>query len=362
MSSSKLSYLSKYTDDGKKKKKKKEKKKKRKEFDDDDLSMPAMPSPSRDEEDDDEGPTVVMNATQGISSCQNGKEGRRYESDDEPRRRRRNDSDDDEQPRKETCHDSDDEALRRARYDSDDDDEAAHKPRRRHDSDDEDGRNKTRRRYISDNDDGLRKKRRYDAEDDDDDVRSHPKRRHDSDEEQSKPRKRYDSDDDDDEPRSKPRRRYDSDDASPQRTDREKMSSGHSAGLQQAGDFCAAETKIQRRRHEEAQEMVDRHGMGETVYRDEEGRKVDADQVKQKKKLPHLNERESALLNKGRVQKEQEEAYKREWEDVQKSSFARHRDDAGLEDLRRDVIREGDPMATHAAQVRKHRGHPCTAK
>jgi pre-mRNA-splicing factor CWC26 len=98
--------------------------------------------------------------------------------------------------------------------------------------------------------------------------------------------------------------------------------------------------------------MVDRHGMGETVFRDEEGRKVDADQVKQKKKLPQLNEKESALLNKGRVQKEQEESYKREWENVQASSFARHRDDSGLEDLRRDIIREGDPMAAHAAQVR----------
>jgi hypothetical protein len=100
--------------------------------------------------------------------------------------------------------------------------------------------------------------------------------------------------------------------------------------------------------------------MGETVFRDEEGRKVDADQVKEKKNISKLNEGESALLNKGRVQKEKEEEYKREWEDVQKSSFARYWDDAGLDDLRRDVIREGDPMAAHAAQVRKHHGHPCT--
>jgi hypothetical protein len=41
------------------------------------------------------------------------------------------------------------------------------------------------------------------------------------------------------------------------------MSSGHSAGLQKARDFHVAEWKIQRRRHEEVQEMVDRHGMGE---------------------------------------------------------------------------------------------------
>jgi hypothetical protein len=293
-----------------------------------------MPSPPQDEEEDDEGPTVVMDAAQGvsISSNRNCKEDQRYESDDEPRRRRRRryDSDDDEQPRK--------------------------------NEDEKDARNMTRRKYDSDSDDGVRNRRRSDSKvDDDNDVRGKPKRRHDSDEEQSKPRKRYDSDDDeDDEHRSKSGRRYDSDDDSRHQTNREKMSSGHSAGLQQASDFREAETKIQRHRNKEAQQMVDRHGIGETVYRDEEGRNVDADQVKQKKKLPKLNERESALLNKGRVQKEQEEAYKRELEDVQKSSFARHQDDAGLEDLRRDVIREGDPMAAHAAHVRKHLGHSFT--
>ena len=128
------------------------------------------------------------------------------------------------------------------------------------------------------------------------------------------------------------------------------MSSGHSAGLQQAGNFSIAEQEIQKQRRKEAQAMVDRHGMGETIYRDEAGRKVDASQVKPKKSIPQLSEKEQAELNKGRVQKQQEQAHQREWQEVQESSFARYQDDAGLEDARRDVIREGDPMAMHAAK------------
>jgi pre-mRNA-splicing factor CWC26 len=182
----------------------------------------------------------------------------------------------------------------------------------------------------------------------------------------SKSRRRYDSDDDEQPKDQKPKRRYDSDENEQKpnigNDSREKMSSGHSAGLQQAGHFSIAEQGIQKQRRKEAQAMVDRHGMGETIYRDEAGRKVDASQIKPKKSIPQLSEKQQAELNKGRVQKQQEHAHQREWQEIKESSFARYQDDAGLEDARRDVIREGDPMALHAAKtsakVRAESGRP----
>mmetsp|Transcript_26543 Transcript_26543/g.44315 ORF Transcript_26543/g.44315 Transcript_26543/m.44315 type:complete len:201 (-) Transcript_26543:120-722(-) len=142
------------------------------------------------------------------------------------------------------------------------------------------------------------------------------------------------------------------------------MSSGHVAGLQQAGDFRGAEQEIQRKRRKDAQAMVDRHGMGETVYRDELGRKVDEVPTATTKKssVPQLNEKDQAALNKGRVQKTEEERLKKQFRELQQSSFARRSDDVGLENIRKDVIREGDPMAAYAmkkkAKVRAASGKP----
>jgi hypothetical protein len=71
-----------------------------------------------------------------------------------------------------------------------------------------------------------------------------------------------------------------------------------------------------------------------------------------KKARAELDEETQKRLNKGRVQIEKEESHRRDMEKLQESSFARYKDDTGLEDLRRDVIREGDPMAAQAAKVR----------
>jgi hypothetical protein len=73
------------------------------------------------------------------------------------------------------------------------------------------------------------------------------------------------------------------------------MSTGHHAGLQKVHDFRDAERQIQEKRRIEAQSMVDRHGMGETVYRNELGQGIAFSQETQ------LNEREQFDLNKGRV-------------------------------------------------------------
>ena len=332
--SSKLDYLSKYTSgDKKKKKKKKSKHRDAVLVDENDWDAP-MPEDEDDE--DEEGPVVVNSPSIVKREFQSDHEPtrKRYDSDDEePTTRRRHDSDDEEEESSRRRHDSDEEEPpRRRRYDSDDNDSQPETKRRRYDSDE-----------------SLPEKRRHDSDDNvaapdkqpsNMDARRRP--RHDSDDE-SRPR-RHDSVDDSDRPR-KPR--YDSDD----QEDREKMSSGHTAGLQQAHDFRKAETKLQKRRRQEAQAMVDRHGMGDTVYRDTHGKQVDAEEITTKQPK-QLSQEAQAALNKGRVQKLQEEAQAREWKQVQTSSFARHENDTGLEEMRRDVIREGDPMAVQAAKVR----------
>ena len=284
---------------------------------------------------------------------------KREDSDDESYRKRRYDSEDDHTQRHR--YDSDDETQPRKRYDSDDKappggrrhSEDGTRPRRRYDSDDKptkggrygsDDKSPKRKRYDSDVSDDSRVRKRYDSEDE----RARPPngagRNERVERESSRGRKRYDSEDDDNSRQERKRvKRQESDEDEPD--SREKMSSGHVAGLQQAGDFRSAEQVIQQRKKQEAQAMVDKHGMGETVYRDDFGRQVEETQ---KKKLPQMNEEEQAQLNKGKVQKEKEIRVREQFQALQQSSFARHADDGGLEESRKDVIRKGDPMAAYA--------------
>jgi pre-mRNA-splicing factor CWC26 len=151
-----------------------------------------------------------------------------------------------------------------------------------------------------------------------------------------------DDDDDDEQPK-----RNDSIHERRTRYDDESERTSHAAGLQKAHEFRQTEKDIQKQRRDEAQAMVDKHGMGETVYRDDLGRKV---AEIEKKKLPQLDETEQARLNKGKVQKLQEARFHQEWKHIQESAFARHADDSRLEQARKDVIRQGDPMAVYAAR------------
>lgn len=355
----KLDYLSKYADPQADKKKKKKKKSKRKDevrFNDEDDGLLVPIKQEDDDEDEEDRPTVVPNEdfASGLTGERyqskqewqevdevTSKGRRRHDSDDEdepsrkqrhdePPRRKRHDSDEDETPRRKR-HDSDDEKpSRRKRYDS----ENEGPPRRkRYDSGDDDEPPTKVKRYDSDDDEPAVKVKRHDSDDDEPPVKV---KRHDSDDE-SPSRKRHD-------PRGKRRKTYDSDDSE---DTRERMSSGHVAGLQKAGDFRDAEKQVQQKRREEAQTMVDKHGMGETVYRDELGQKMDSVPVK---KLPQLNQQEQEQLNKGRVQKEQEASFQNRFRELQESTFARHADDHGLEGLRKDVIRKGDPMAAYAVK------------
>jgi pre-mRNA-splicing factor CWC26 len=393
----KLDYLSKYTTGGgdetgkksKKKEKKKNKKKSSKRADevlirdeDDHLLVGIMKrNDDDDEEEDDEDRPIVVDDVVGEPSNRyqqqewkeigdNGNDDASIRSDGakggtaSPRRRYDSDDDSASPPAPKRRYDSDDSpASPKRRYDSDDDSRGGAALKRRYDSDDDNASPpRGRGRYESDDNEGG--ERRYGSDNDDKPAAARIKRS-DSDADESageaSRRKRYDSDDDDKVASTKRVKRSDSDDN--EKDTRARMSSGHVAGLQQAGDFRGAEQEIQHQRKLEAQAMVDRHGMGETVYRDEQGRRQEGvPQEATKKKLPQLNAKEQAALNKGAVQKREEERLQHQFRELQNSSFARHADDGGLERIKKDVIRKGDPMAAYAvkkkAKVRAASGKP----
>ncbi len=205
--------------------------------------------------------------------------------------------------------------------------------RRRHDSSSEE-----------DNTILSRRRKRYDSEDSGD-VKSK--------EQQNGRRQRYDSsssddhdgngddDDDDDDP--------DKEQSNNNNNSRNRMSSGHKAGLQKYQDFTRSESKIQARKQHEAKQMVDKYGVGETVYRDKEGRKSQAPDTKKKQKI-ELDPEAQQKLNQGRVQRDQAMAREQEFQALHESSFARHQDDERLETIRKSEIRKGDPMAAYAVK------------
>mmetsp|Transcript_27515 Transcript_27515/g.75778 ORF Transcript_27515/g.75778 Transcript_27515/m.75778 type:complete len:192 (-) Transcript_27515:679-1254(-) len=116
------------------------------------------------------------------------------------------------------------------------------------------------------------------------------------------------------------------------------MSSGHKAGLQNGRSFAVEEKKIRKERNEQSQNMVDQYGMGDTAQRKSVGA-VDSDS----KRI--LSKEEQMKLNVGTVQLKKREQAIRDFSKLQHSSFARSNDDAEIEAMRRNVVREGDPMA-----------------
>ena len=285
------------------------------------------------------------------------------------------------------------EVKRRPRYDSDDEDtdkgnagtSSDHSPRRRRydsssslEADEKEAsvtqRKSKRQRYDSsdDEDKGSRKanntrmkKKRYDSDSSSSSSRADYPTTHngtrpiksESDNESSqkktdsKRRRRYDSDEEDDhdeaQNKRKIKKRHD-DDSSVDDEDRksreERMSSGHRAGLQTGKGFSEAEADIQRKRHAEAQEMVDKYGMGETVHR---GNRLSRDK---KKPGQPLTAEQQAELNRGKYQKEKAEREQEQFARIQQSEFARWVDDDEIETLRKQAIREGDPMAQYAGK------------
>jgi pre-mRNA-splicing factor CWC26 len=351
--SSKLDYLSKYynndtASDSKKKKKDKKGKKKRKEaaanslrvVDEDEAfaSQLARDHPAEeDQEEDEDGPVVVNpEAVPTLAASSRSSRGQWQEVDERP-------------------------GTRRPRYDSSDAEgntpaEFSKANRRRLDSDDE----PVNRRTAS----SVQKKQRYDSDEDDDD----PRRKG------GAPLKKESDDDgmaikeeDEDQQRGissqRKKARYDSDEESAggggggggqsaAKRDRHdssssqdsgdnsarRMSSGHRAGLQTGQLFSKAEAEIQKKRKTQAQGMVDRYGMGETVHRGQPKDQTPA----------ALTAAQQAELNQGRAQKLKAAQERQQMERIQQSDFARRVDDDEMETLRKQALRAGDPMAQYA--------------
>ena len=132
---------------------------------------------------------------------------------------------------------------------------------------------------------------------------------------------------------------------------RERMSSGHAAGIQTTGDFTRRESQLQQRKRDETNEFVRQHGAGaETTYRDRaSGQKLkDPQQHRDHRNQVVLSSEEQRILNTGRVQLEHEAQMKREFQKIQASQFARHGDDSELDTILKSKIHADDPMAAYA--------------
>eukprot|EP00562_Extubocellulus_spinifer_P023979 CAMPEP_0178673190 /NCGR_PEP_ID=MMETSP0698-20121128/34170_1 /TAXON_ID=265572 /ORGANISM="Extubocellulus spinifer, Strain CCMP396" /LENGTH=438 /DNA_ID=CAMNT_0020317185 /DNA_START=8 /DNA_END=1324 /DNA_ORIENTATION=- len=218
------------------------------------------------------------------------------------------------------------------------------------------GRSK-RKRHDSDDDEGV-------EEDDDDDSRHRHRRRG---------RSHSSSPDDGRGRRGEQRRhrhhhrrskqRHDSSSGSDSDGDRgdidgnvggKHMSTGHSAGLQNAEQFREADAKMRAKKMEEAGKAAALTSRAqETTYRDSSGRKIDMQEKMRERNATRasraeLDEAEGESLNRGVVQREREAAAAREMEALAATPFARGRND--LDSAQMDVIREGDPMAAQAAK------------
>ncbi|KAJ8603072.1 hypothetical protein CTAYLR_006670 [Chrysophaeum taylorii] len=347
-------YLRRYLDGGKKKKKKeKEKKKKTKhagmrvvEMDDD----WGFEHKGGEVSDDDEAPVVVLDeSTKGMVV----------------QRKKGTWSAVDARNASPQLHDGDDDDLsvpRKPRHDSDDDDLSVPR-KRRHESEDDDISAPRKPRVDSDDDLSVPRRGRLDSDDEDDDlsvprqplvdddgdlaVRRKPenppqKRRHDSDDDLSPPR----------------RSKMDDDDASPsrQRREEQKGPSGHAAGLIRSADFRDAEAKLRAERTA-ALERDAGEAPAETVYRDRRGRKLDMlnefMRIEAEREGKKREEREQYEWGRGTKQKKDEALARQELEEIKNEPFARAVDDPKLEQMRRDAIRDGDPMASY---IREKRG------
>ena len=170
--------------------------------------------------------------------------------------------------------------------------------------------------------------------------------RHDSDDDASPPRKRVGSPGDSSPPRAV------GEGAAVFVSKRRKTASGHEAGLQSSDVFGHRERELKALRDKELA-GADASDMGvnaETVYRDRRGKKLDMlnefmrQQAVREGKEVKIAKAQYAW-GKGSVQKDEAEARRKELEEIANEPFARTAEDPRLEAMRKEVIRDGDPMA-----------------
>lgn len=137
-------------------------------------------------------------------------------------------------------------------------------------------------------------------------------------------------------------------------TKRRKTASGHDAGLQSGSTFGKTEKELKAQRDLELS-GADPSLLGaeaETVYRDRKGKKLDmlSEFMRQQAvKVGKEVKLQQAQIEWGRgsVQKDEEEAAKRELEAIAAEPFARTVENPRLEAMRKEAIRDGDPMAEY---------------
>ena len=346
--SSRADYLKKYTSGGKKDKKKKKRKREKASaaasgmrlVESDDEWAPAPGGAGFDAEADDEAPQVVFDdaegavkpeevvRTRGAWAAVGGGGGGGSDSDASPPRRGRAGSDSDTSP------------PRRGRAGSDSD---ASPPRRGRAGSDSDASPPRRGRAGSDSD-------------------ASPPRRGRADSDASPPRRRARADSDASPPRRPPKTERvafaPSDKKASQRGAR-KMADGHSAGVLSGAEFKAAETKLreERRREAAAMDPSESGAHAATVYRDRRTGKAinladEAARIEAEREKKAQEAREQFEWGRGTKQKEAEADARAELKAVANEPFARRADDPKLEKMRRDVIRDGDPMADYIRQSR----------
>lgn len=135
-------------------------------------------------------------------------------------------------------------------------------------------------------------------------------------------------------------------------------SSGHRAGVQSAESFGRAERELRRARDEGLAELDQQPG--ETVYRDRRGRKLDM--LNEFMRQQELADGKRAKIEqaqfewgRGASAKQQREDALRELAEIADEPFARTADDPKLEKMRKETIREGDPMAQYFQKKRDRR-------
>ena len=135
------------------------------------------------------------------------------------------------------------------------------------------------------------------------------------------------------------------------------MSSGHKAGLVTSTDFAKTEKIIRKRQRDELERnKFGTEKVGETVYRDISGKKTrrTGGGVAMQDELQRRREEEERELhrqqeaNKGAYQILQQEERRKELEDAAGMTLARGIEDEQMEQRKKAIIRDGDPMAMYA--------------
>ena len=233
------------------------------------------------------------------------------------------------------------------RYDSDDDDDDSnlHRRRRRprHDTtssgsgsndDDEDPmRHYHRRHHDSYDDDGANEKDSY-------------KRRS-----RRRCRRRYDSSDEDDDNSGRRKKPVvhqgsvsSSNSNSEEENDRQRMASGHTAGLRTTQQFKEEDSRLQKKHNKRNKQST--VSSGETIYRDELGRKISKKdfETQQQYEIDQKQKQQKAN-NLGTVQKQMIQQQMQQQEHMKHVGVSQTQQE--VDQWQKYIIRDGDPMAHH---------------